>query len=83
MSARFILIAAASVALAGLSACSERSQELGAKAVKSDQPAFQGGDARFNAQGWHAGEHAGWEQQLRTRAQGQNEYSRAPAAAPQ
>ncbi|NML14039.1 hypothetical protein [Azohydromonas caseinilytica] len=80
MIARFILIAAASVALG---ACGERSQALDVKVVKSDQPAFQGGDARFSAQGWAAGERAGWEQQLRTRAQGQNEYSRAPAAVPQ
>jgi hypothetical protein len=80
VSARLILLVAA---LAALAACGERSQELGARQVKSDKPAFQGGDAPFTAPGWSAGERASWEQQLRARAQGQNEYARSPAAAPQ
>ena len=78
---RFILaVAAAAVAL---SACGERSQDLGAKRVKSDKPAFSGGDAQHAAAGWSAGDRASWEQQLRTRGQGQNEYSRSAPAAPQ
>ena len=83
MSPRSLLIAAAVAALAGLSACGEPSQELGARKVKSDRAAFTGGDAQYTASGWSAGERASWEQQLRSRAQGQNEYSRSPAAAPQ
>ena len=80
---RSILIAAAVAALAGLSACGESSQALGAKHVKADKPAYTGGQAPYNAAGWNAGERASWEQQIRTRGQGQNEYSRSPAAAPQ
>lgn len=83
MSARRMLIVAAAAALSALGACGERSQELGAKHVKSDTPAYTGGQAAYNAAGWNAGERASWEQQIRTRAQGQNEYSRSPAAAPQ
>ena len=45
---RFILaVATAAAAAAALSACGERSQELGAKHVQSDKPAFSGGDAQF------------------------------------
>jgi hypothetical protein len=78
-----LIAAAAAAALAGLSACGERSQALGAKHVRSDKPAFSGGDAQFTAAGWSAGDRAGWEQQIRTRGQGQNEYSRSAPAAPQ
>jgi hypothetical protein len=79
-----MLIVAAVAALAGLSACGERSQELGAKKVRSDRAAYTGGDAQFTAPGWSAGERASWEQQIRTRGQGQNEYARSAAtAAPQ
>ncbi|WP_307189714.1 hypothetical protein [Azohydromonas lata] len=77
---RFMLALAA--AAMALSACGERSQELGAKHVKSDKPAFSGGDAQFTAAGWNAGDRAAWEQQIRTRGQGQNEYSRSAPTAP-
>ena len=84
MSARSILYVDAAAALvAGLAACGERSQELGAKHVRSDKPAFSGGDAQFTASGWNAGDRASWEQQIRSRGQGQNEYSRSAPAAPQ
>jgi hypothetical protein len=78
-----LIVAAAAAALSALGACGERSQELGAKHVKSDTPAYTGGQAAYNAAGWNAGERASWEQQIRTRGQGQNEYSRSAAAAPQ
>ncbi len=83
MSARLKLIVAAAAALSALAGCGERSQELGAKHVKADKPAYTGGQAAYNAAGWNAGERASWEQQIRTRGQGQNEYSRSAAAAPQ
>ena len=61
-----------------LAACGEKT--AGA-AKKSDVPAFQGstGQAAYLANGFKAGDQTVWEQQLRTRAQGQNEYSRAPS----
>jgi uncharacterized lipoprotein NlpE involved in copper resistance len=83
VSARLMLIVAAAAAISALAGCGERSQELGAKHVKADKPAYTGAQAAYNAAGWNAGERASWEQQIRTRAQGQNEYSRSPAAAPQ
>jgi len=61
-----------------LAACGEKT----AGAVKkSDVPAFQGstGASAYAADGWKAGDQASWEQQMRTRNQGQNEYARVPA----
>jgi hypothetical protein len=68
------VLGCAVVALAG---CGEKT----AGAVKkSDVPAFQGstGASAYMANGWKAGDQTAWDQQLRNRAQGQNEYSRAP-----
>jgi hypothetical protein len=70
-----LVLCGAAVALA---ACGEKTSE----AVKrSDVPAFQGSTAAsaYMANGWNAGDKTAWDQQLRTRAQGQNEYARAPA----
>ena len=70
---------AAGVALL-LAACGEKPQT---SARKADVPAFQGTAAGTNmaytAQGWKAGDAVAWEQQLRARSLGQNEYSRASA----
>jgi len=73
-----LLLCCAALALA---ACGEKT--AGA-AKKSDVPAFQGstGQSAYLANGWKAGDRTAWEQQLRNRAQGQNEYTRAPAAQP-
>jgi hypothetical protein len=62
----------------GLAACGEKTSEA---VKKSDVPAFQGstGASAYMANGWKAGDKTAWDQQLRTRTQGQNEYARAPA----
>jgi hypothetical protein len=68
------LLCVAAIALAG---CGEKT----AGAVKkSDVPAFQGstGASAYSANGWKQGDQTAWDQQLRTRMQGQNEYSRTP-----
>jgi hypothetical protein len=67
------------VCLAGvLVACGEKtSGESGVR--KSDVPAWQGSSGASNAfvaDGWKAGDQASWEQQMRNRSRGQNEYSR-------
>ncbi len=66
------------VLLAGLSACGEQPQSLGA--AKKDAAAFTGTSVSANHSGtWKAGDKTAWEQQLRTRTQnGQNEYTRSP-----
>ena len=72
--ASVLVLCGAAVALA---ACGEKT--AGA-AKKADTPAYQGstGASAFAADGWKAGERAAWEQQLRARAQNQNEYARTP-----
>ena len=70
-----VMLSCAALALA---ACGEKT----AGAVKkSDVPAFQGstGASAYMASGWKPSDQTAWDLQLRTRSQGQNEYTRAPA----
>ena len=65
------------VAVAGalaLSACGEKAQTASPR--KSDAPASQGANPAYTAGTWKAGDAAGWDAQIHSRAQGQNEYSR-------
>lgn len=62
-----------------LAACSERPQTADATTRKSDQQAWAGTQGSHTASGWQPGDQAAWEQQLRARAQAQNDYARAPA----
>lgn len=66
----FVLLAAGAMA-----ACSEKPQTNESKR-KADAHAYEGAASAFTASGWKAGNEASWEQQMKNRAQGQNEYSR-------
>jgi uncharacterized protein YceK len=57
-----------------LSGCGETPQTASKR--KADVQAWQGAHNAYNAEGWKAGDQASWEQQMRSRAQGQNEYTR-------
>ena len=61
-----------------LAACGEKPQT--AQTRKSDAKPWEGapGDP-YSVAGWKAGDQKSWEEQMRMRAQGQNEYSRAAA----
>ena len=73
---RALLILSAALALAlGLVACGERSTG-GKTPRKADAKAWQGTDNAFVAPGWKVGEAAAWQDQMRVRAQSQNEYNR-------
>jgi hypothetical protein len=61
--------------IGALTACGERSQELHS-AGKGQPAAWQGTDNGFAASGWKAGDAQSWDEQLRRRSQGQNEYVR-------
>lgn len=68
------------MAVFALVACGEKPQTAAGGQRKAGTPAWQGtGNAAFAANGWKAGDAAAWETQMRKRAQGQNEYSRATA----
>ncbi|MEF7617242.1 hypothetical protein V4F39_25245 [Aquincola sp. MAHUQ-54] len=61
---------------AALAACTEQPQVAGTH--RAHEQAWQGSrQPGFNASGWKASDQAAWEQQIRSRTQGQNEYSRA------
>jgi uncharacterized lipoprotein len=67
----------AALAVALLSACGEKPQEMGS-AVRQDTAAFNGTGSSFVASGWKQGDKASWEQHLRARAQNsQNDFSKA------
>lgn len=61
--------------LAALAACTEKPQNLGSES-RLDSPAFQGTGMAFSVPGWKPGDKASWEQQLKTRTQNQNDYTR-------
>ncbi len=60
-----------------LAGCGDKPQNMVQR--KSDMPASSGADAAYTAGNWKAGDAAAWEAQLKTRSQGQNEYSRETA----
>lgn len=63
-------------ALLALSACGERDQTLAASRNKSPDQPWQGAKNGFIAKNWTPSDKAGWETQLRNRAQTQNEYNK-------
>ena len=72
----FLLVA---VAAAG---CGDKPQELGpASAKKPDSKAWDMAKSSSVAEGWKAGDQISWEEQMRKRAQGQDEKSRIAAVA--
>ena len=60
-----------------LSACAEQAQTAATR--KFDTKPWEGAQPGYTAAGWKVGDQASWEEQLKTRSQGQNEYSRASA----
>ena len=60
-----------------LVACTEKPQA--ATARKADDKPWAAGQPDYMAQGFKAGGQAAWEAQIKARAQGQNDYARAPA----
>jgi hypothetical protein len=72
---RPLLSSSAVLALAFvLGACAEKPQT--ASPSKADTPAWQAAENGYVAPGWKAGDRTSLEQQLRSRAQTQNEYTR-------
>ena len=70
-----LLIAALGAAL-GLAACGDSS--TGVKAAKKvDGKSWEGAGPAYAASGWKVGDKASWEEQIRTRAQNQNDYAHA------
>jgi hypothetical protein len=72
---RTLLIVIAAAAGLGLAACGERSTG-GKTPRKADAKVWQGTDNAYVANGWKASDQAAWNEQMRSRAQAQNEYNR-------
>ena len=71
---RLATLAAVTAAIFGVSACSEKPQT--AQTRKPDTKIWTGADNAFAAPGWKTGDQASWEEQMRNRAQAQNEYAK-------
>jgi hypothetical protein len=67
---------AAGAALALVLTACEKSQTLDAGAKKADANAWQEANPAYLAGGWKPGDKTSWDEQMRTRAQAQNEYLR-------
>ena len=67
---RLLVLGASTLALA---ACGDKPQTIGQN-NRHDTAASQGTGMPYQVQGWKAGDRSSWEQQLKVRAQGQNEY---------
>jgi hypothetical protein len=68
---RALLLAGAALLLA---ACTEKPQTAGRKA---DGKAWEINEKGYMAPGWQGGDSTAWNNQIRARSQGQNEYARA------
>ena len=59
-----------------LAGCGEREQTIASSSQrKADTPGWQSDATAFAAPGYKPGDRAGWEQQLRNRAQAQNDFA--------
>lgn len=67
-----LLLICSSVAL--LSACGEFDQAQTADRYMPDAKPWQGANNAYVSPGWKPGDKAAWENQMRARAQTQNEY---------
>ncbi len=74
------LLVFAAAACVGMAACGEKEQVAAAQGGrKADAKGFSGAAAEYAAPGWKAGDEASWQQQLKQRAQAQNEHVRVGA----
>ena len=71
---RLCLIVLCSTAAILLGACGERAQTASHR--KSDTKPWDGAQSAYAAPGWKTGDQTAWEEQLRKRSQGQNDYVR-------
>ena len=69
-----VRIASLGLLCLGLAACGEKPQT--ATQRKADGHAYGGPASAYTVGSWKAGDQESWDAQMRTRAQGQNEYSR-------
>jgi hypothetical protein len=75
MITRLPLLGALAAVLMALAGCGDKPQGMGG--VKSDTAPYQGTGMAYTIPGWKAGDKTSWEQQLKTRAQAQDDHAKA------
>jgi hypothetical protein len=71
---RLAALAGVTAFMLGLAACGEKPQTAATR--KPDTKVWQGADNAFAASGWKSGDQTSWEEQMRIRAQAQDEYAK-------
>jgi hypothetical protein len=66
----------AAVLVVALAGCGEKPQSIDADNKKVDAKAWEASNSPYVANGWKGGDKTSWDEQLRMRAQAQNEYAR-------
>ena len=72
---RAFALIAVTAAILSQAGCGEKAQTAATR--KPDTKVWSGTDNAFAASGWKAGDQASWEEQMRNRAQAQNDYAKA------
>ena len=72
---RLVALAGVTALVLSQAACGEKPQTAATR--KPDTKIWAGTDNAFAAGGWKTGDQASWEEQMRNRAQAQNEYAKA------
>jgi uncharacterized membrane protein (UPF0127 family) len=72
---RIIVPAAVMAAIFSLTACTETPQTAATR--KPDTKVWEVSNNAFAAPGWKSGDKVSWEEQMRSRAQAQDEYAKA------
>jgi len=77
---KWVVVAAAAIAMAGLAGCGEREQVVvykqGKYQGKPDQLPWNNAPLAYGSAKWTQGNEKSWEDELKTRTQNQNEYVR-------
>jgi len=76
---RRVSLAAVCAVMLGLAGCGEEPQTMETRKATAE-PAWQGTSNGFQADGWKAGDQSSWDEQMKNRARGQNEYNRMSGA---
>ena len=71
---RLVAVCVVTGSMLALTACAEKPQQAATR--KPDTQAWQASGSAYRADGWKEGDRSSWEEQLRTRAQGQNDYAK-------
>jgi hypothetical protein len=72
---RLLVLCTVTLATLGLNACGEK-QQAATATKKADSKVWEASENAHVLPGWKGGDRASWEEQMRNRAQAQNDYAK-------